>query len=217
MTDLVDAMKEAFRGASQKMHVAMPGRIEKYNHSQQRANIKPLLMRRDRETNEVESRPVIPAVPVVFPRGGGGAITLPVKRGDLVLLVFADRSLDAWLSGDGGEQNPGDSRSHDLTDAIAIPGLFPFSNLGDAGETPDPDSLTVWYGNTIMTLNESGVQIDGDVDIDGDLIVSGGVEAGGDIDAGGDVLAGGGSVSLTNHTHRFIDADGSLSETNPPS
>ena len=66
---------------------------------------------------------MVTGVPVVFPMGAFGGVTFPVQVGDTVLLVCSSSSLDAWLAGNGGEVDPQDDRRHDLSDAIAIPGL----------------------------------------------------------------------------------------------
>jgi len=65
--------------------------------------------------------PVISDVPVVFPTAGGCALTLPVRAGDEVLLVFSSRPIDSWWQS-GGVQRPAGARMHDLADAFAIPG-----------------------------------------------------------------------------------------------
>lgn len=84
-----------------------------------------------------ELMPIIQGVPVWFPRidartdanpGGVQAhITFPVKPGTNVMCLFADKSLDKWKA-TGGEVDPQDVRSHALSDAVALPGLFPFNN-----------------------------------------------------------------------------------------
>ena len=61
-------------------------------------------------------------VPIAFPRAGGLCITYPVAVDDECLVVFADACIDFWWQS-GGIQSPKDSRSHDLSDAIAIFGL----------------------------------------------------------------------------------------------
>lgn len=109
------------------MRVAVPARVERYDAATQLIDAKPLL--RDTFTTEegereIVSLPVITNVPVVFPGAGGFRLTFPVAVGDTVLLVFADRSIDAWLA-HGGETSPTDERHHHLSDAIAIPGLHP--------------------------------------------------------------------------------------------
>jgi hypothetical protein len=134
------------------MHVMLPGRIEKYDAAQQRADVKPLIQDRlaARDGSEIlEEFPVIPSVPVVFPRAGGFFITLPVARGDLVTLIFADRSLDNFKSSRGQVTDPDDFRTHDLSDAIAFVGFYPFGrSLSDSG-----------VSSNLVIGKESGAQV----------------------------------------------------------
>jgi hypothetical protein len=108
------------------LRVSMPGRVESYNSAKQTANVFPLLRANeaasDGSTSSI-SRPVINNVPVLFPQGGGFQLKLPVTKGDIVLLVFCDRSLDIWKS-KGGEVDPIDLRQHHISDAVAIAGMF---------------------------------------------------------------------------------------------
>lgn len=65
--------------------------------------------------------PVMTEVPVVFPSGGGFILTFPIHVGDEVLVVFANRCIDAWWQ-NGGVQNQIEFRMHDLSDGFALPG-----------------------------------------------------------------------------------------------
>ncbi len=133
---LAEVVQLALESRLRSVHVALPGRIEKYDATQQKADVKPMVsdLSPTRDGEEVEeSLPIIPNVPVVFPRGGGYFVTMPLAPGDFVLLVFNERSIDTWASGDGAEKNPDDFRTHNLTDAVAIPGFYPFSqSVGEA-------------------------------------------------------------------------------------
>jgi hypothetical protein len=72
-----------------------------------------------------EAYPVIPMVPVGYAQGGGFFVSLPLAVGDIVLLVFAERSLDAWIESakHAGKSAivPGDVATHTLQGAIALP------------------------------------------------------------------------------------------------
>lgn len=124
MSDLVDLLNAATASALAGVHTCLPGQIESYDHSRQRASVKPLLKKAYLD-GKAESLPVIDGVPVVFPASSDFSFTYPLKDGDTVLLVFAERSMEKWLQR-GGETEPGDPRKFDLTDAIALPGLKPF-------------------------------------------------------------------------------------------
>lgn len=120
---LNDAIRAAMESRLADLHVSLPGRVESYNMSKQIASVKPLVKKKLLD-GSVLSMEVLSNVPVIMPRTAAGSLTFPIARGDYVLLLFAERAIDNWMSL-GGEQLPGDPRKHDLSDAIAIPGLFP--------------------------------------------------------------------------------------------
>ena len=66
--------------------------------------------------------PLLAAVPVHHPGGGGVTHTFPIKAADEILSVIASRPPDTWLQ-QGGTSAPMSTRTHSLSDAIAIPGL----------------------------------------------------------------------------------------------
>lgn len=62
-------------------------------------------------------------VPIVIPRAGGYALTLPIQAGDECLVVFGDMCMDGWWQS-GGVQNQVECRRHDLSDGFAIIGVW---------------------------------------------------------------------------------------------
>tara|TARA_R100001082_G_C4357902_1_gene157809 strand:+ start:318 stop:908 length:591 start_codon:yes stop_codon:yes gene_type:complete len=79
--------------------------------------------------NRGEKLPIIVRVPVVYPMSSSKqmGVAYPLAAGDYVVLLFNQESLDEWLS-NGGEQEPYDVRSFDLSDAMAVPGIVPLNN-----------------------------------------------------------------------------------------
>lgn len=105
--------------------------VETYDPARQKITAQPLIRTSylDEAGERQTERPAaIQNVPVAFFGCGKYRITFPIKRGDLVLLVFSDRSLDKWLQV-GGELDPGDDRQHNINDAIALPGVFDFAHV----------------------------------------------------------------------------------------
>jgi hypothetical protein len=120
----------------------MPGRVVSYDAKTQEASVQPLLkVTRINESGKriVDTLPVINHVPVAFLGTGAYSITWPVKKGDTVLLLFAEQSLDAWLVNDGIVDPQGGRRFH-ISDAIAIPGMRSFRNALD---NPDTNALVI--------------------------------------------------------------------------
>lgn len=159
--DVLVAHRDAIMG---ELHVATPGRIEAYDPAKQLADVQPLLKRRvvydSGEEGPAETLPVVPGVPVLFSRGSSFFQSFPLKRGDHVLLVFLDSSTDRFLSGQARTVlDPGDFRMHDMSDAVALAGLWP--NVGALKQ--------VHADNMVMGKDDGGAQIhitpDGKVEI----------------------------------------------------
>jgi len=115
----------------EEVHTTLPGRIVKFDPVDQRAEVQPLIERliETEDGGEIcETLPPITDVPVQYPRTKKFVISFPLEPGDLVTLHFTERSIDKWLgSKDGDIINPDDFLRHDLSSAIAVPGVYPFS------------------------------------------------------------------------------------------
>lgn len=132
---LQEVVGAALGGALADVHVALPAKVVRYDSAKQKADVQPLLRAAHLDESEqrvVESLPVVPNVPVVFPGAGGYRVTFPLQVDDTVLLILSEGSLDKWLE-QGGEVDPLDDRRFSLADGIAIPGLRDFAHaLGSA-------------------------------------------------------------------------------------
>ncbi len=128
-------------------YTAMPAVVESYDPAKQTITARPALRRKYADGSVVE-RPLIPNVPVAFPRGGGASMTFPLKKGDSVFLIFSMRSLDVWKT-KGGVVDPQDPRKFNVTDAIAIPGVYP-------GSQPAPRASSA---NLRIEIGESEIEM----------------------------------------------------------
>lgn len=151
-TDLENILNEAIRAHLLELRVCLPGRIEKYDPDTMLAEVQPLLKRRFYGRPQASQLPIIARVPVVHPRTQRALIRLPIKRGDIVTLVFADRSLENWLAGAGEEREPLDTRAHNLSDAYAIPGGYP-ERLKKTAANPEALEVVVEPGTKITIGN----------------------------------------------------------------
>jgi hypothetical protein len=129
-TELSD-LRAVINDRLRQVNTAMPGRITKYDSETRKAEVEPLIQEKYAD-GTLLSLPKITNVPVVMPATSGAGFILPIGNGDPVLLLFSQRSLDRWLTS-GGVQESADTRMHHLSDAIAIPGLFPFSQSHSDG------------------------------------------------------------------------------------
>ena len=124
------------------IHVAMPGRIQSYDAEHQVADIivglKHSYPNPDGSGEYLhENYPVLPAVPVLFPRGDDTFLSFPMKAGTCVQLLFNSSAIGIWrrstrvddASMDGlqralqGVSLVGDVGRHHLTHAVALLGL----------------------------------------------------------------------------------------------
>lgn len=156
MTTMTDAMRQAVLFQLYDVHTALPGQIISYDYSIQKATIQPCLKKSylDGTTQEM---PILNNVPVIFPRSGEASLTFPVLPGDTCLLLFVERSTDLWKSV-GGVVAPNDPRKFDLSDAVAIMGLLPFSENSLSENNED---VLLTYKNSSIRIKASGdIQIE---------------------------------------------------------
>lgn len=134
-------LKQALKSLQLDLHTALPGIVQSYDAKTQTADIQPAIKRKKQvgEIFKVVNLPIITKVPVIFPRTQNAFIHFPLEKGDSVLLVFCERSLEQWRSL-GGITDPKDARMHDLSDAVCLPGLFPNSNVASVH---NPEAITL--------------------------------------------------------------------------
>lgn len=122
--DVLDARLEQ---QALETHVALPGRVQRYDAATQTADVVPLVRHPVPQPDggtEFEDLPIIPSVPVIFPRVGGWFLAFAIEPGDTVQLLFNSADLGTWRVGSGGVVTPGDLRRSHLAHAVALPGLY---------------------------------------------------------------------------------------------
>lgn len=205
MVTTIELLNSIIANKISDMHICLPAKIVAYDYTKQKAIVQPLI--NQKLTNgEVIKLPQIYNVPVVQLVSGGASITLPVKIGDKVLLIFADKSLEEWLKS-GKQVTPDDPRSNNLTDAIAILGLRDFGTNSPAQNNTD---LLIKYSGSEIVLKPNGnidinatncnmtidtVNIVGDINITGNVTISGTLSVAG--------------KDFATHTHGGIQSGGS--------
>lgn len=140
--ELDELLTLALDQRQRELHTAMPGRVESYDAATQTCDVLPQL-KLQRPDGDGGFRacdlPVLPSIPVCFPRGGGFFLSFPLQKGDFVLVVFSERSLSNWRQ-KGEASSPGDTRMHSLAGAVAIPGVYP---SGDALDDADGTNVVL--------------------------------------------------------------------------
>ena len=124
LSDSDEFLNQRLEDMSSQIRVAMPGIVNSVDLQAQTVTVQLALQGKvsGQNTSNWQDMPLLLDVPIVWPRAGGFALTLPVKAGDECLVVFGDRCIDSWWQS-GGVQKPMDERTHDLSDAFAVFGI----------------------------------------------------------------------------------------------
>lgn len=146
MTSPSDIIRDTVNAMLANVHTSLPGIVVDYDPLNNKATIQPALNKNF--TSGVIPLPILENVPIVFPKN----ITFPVRSGDYVLLVFIERSIDLWLSV-GGQVTPSDPRKFDLSDAVAIPGLMPFTDTYPDNNNQD---FKISFAGSTITIKSNG-------------------------------------------------------------
>jgi len=155
-------VKKAFRKEALEIHVSVPGKIKEYDSDTQKATVVPLLKKKWKDgLSTLSDLPVLSNVPVhcLSANNRKTFIHMPLKAGDLGMIMFCDRSIDNYLSSspqEGNEVKPtfhNSPRHHDLSDAWFVPGILPFSL---ALQNITTDDIIIKNDNTKITISPDG-------------------------------------------------------------
>ncbi len=169
---LIETSTAAAESLRHSMYHCLPGIVQAYHADEQTADVQPALNdpRFDPDTGERltfnasgevdensdndEPWPVIPRVPIAFPRFGGFTVSGPLNKGDRVLLVAFD--LDPTVHRVSGQvENPADVRRHGGNYWWAVP-----ADITDPGRLQDASAA-----GSAMVLGKDGantqIRIDG--------------------------------------------------------
>lgn len=155
------------------LRVAIPGIIQTFDPVLQRVTVQPAIRERVILNGQVQmvDIPVLLDVPIVIPRAGGFALTLPVQQGDECLVVFGDMCIDGWFQS-GGVQNQVEKRRHDLSDGFAILGCW--SNpRALSGYSTTGAQLRTGDGSIVLEVNRNRIEIKGDLFVGGNIQYTG--------------------------------------------
>jgi len=169
------ATKALFEYQMRNIFTAIPAKVMMVeNAGEQRVSVKPLVNAVFPDWDDSEEFPTILSVPLMYPSSSSSAVVFPVHAGDTVLLVFAQSCMDVFKGGDGSAQPPSDYRRFDKRDAIAIPGLFPFSSaINQASKHTLPhstDDLVVFHNLGTSAECELRMKQSGKIEVNGSAI-----------------------------------------------
>lgn len=142
----------AIRASLADVHVAIPGRVETYDPATQTASVKPMIRRtleaEDAETIVEEDLPILPSVPVAFPRSGDFFVSFPLAPGSFGQILFNERSIDLFRAR-GVEESSADERTHSLAGAVFFP----------VAVCPAADALAGADGSDMVVGEDGGTRL----------------------------------------------------------
>lgn len=167
---IFDVVREEIRKALAQLHTGLPAEVAKVNTREDgavesvdvQALIEVGVLEVDREAGGfrrvTEKIPPLTRVPYLSPVFGGWILHAAPKPGDRVYLVFAERSLDKWMSGDGRSVDPGAGHMHGLSDPLIVARLDPWSQRAAGPEVLHPDDLYLGRedGSTFVRITPAG-------------------------------------------------------------
>lgn len=120
-TPLEQVIQTAIDTALKEVHTCLPAVVTRVDHSNQLIDAQITIKRK--MSGKLVNLPLLVNVPLRYWKSKTFSITFPIEIGDHVKIVFAERSIDTWLT-EGGIQNPFDFRKFSLSDAFAEPAMY---------------------------------------------------------------------------------------------
>ena len=179
------------------LHTALPAKVVSFDPAKQTVSLAIQIKMQLVDGSGADIPPLLD-VPVSFPRGGGFAVTFPLKAGDEGIAIFSERCIDGWWQ-NGSASTPLDFRLHDLSDAMFIPGICSVPRA-IGGFFTDGLSMQTLDGGTYIRIVNGAIKIKGNIEHDGDTEQKGALHSTGAISSDTDVKAAG--ISGKSHTHR---------------
>jgi protein gp138 len=225
LNDPEEALRVALEGHQAGIWTALPGILQSFDAGKMTSTVQPAVQGRLRQqdgTWKDANLPVLLDCPVIFPAGGGFALTFPLAKGDEGLVLFSSRCIDAWWYS-GGIQKQARWRMHDLSDGFFLPGCFSqprkLANVSTANvqlrNAGGSASLEITSEGVLNANFPAGINLNGPINLNG--VVSGNVHAGGLADFGNTLIKTTNDVqvngkSLKSHVH-LVPTGG---DTGPP-
>lgn len=146
---LSELLRKVIDSRIAEVHVSFPAKVESYDAEAQTVDVQPMVRKKlvGVDQDFVADLPVLTAVPVAFPRGGGFFLSFPIQRGDFVFVVCSDYDHSEFIE-TGRLSSPPTGQAHSLIGAVAIPAVYPKSG-----------ALSSASGENLVIGNDSGAKL----------------------------------------------------------
>lgn len=164
-SDSVDFILEQFKKG---MNTSLPAIVQSYDSSTKRTTVLPAIKRLFTDGTS-QSLPILVDVPIIFPSAGGFTITMPISKGDTVLLMFTQRGITNFKQ-QFTESMPTNSLMA-IHDAVAIVGFGALSitpasssgctmqnNAGSNAIIVESGKVEIKKGSNTVVIDDSQLQ-----------------------------------------------------------
>jgi Phage protein Gp138 N-terminal domain len=164
LQDPEEAARLSIESETLKYWSAVPGIIESVNYDEQTVSVQPaiqgVLLQTEADGTQIftdVTLPLLVDVPLMFPCGGGFALTLPVQVGDECLVILSTKCIDGWWQ--SGNVSPQlDFRVNDLSDGFCM--LAPKSLPNTIPSiSPDTAQFRTLDGNTYVEITSNKINV----------------------------------------------------------
>lgn len=169
---LSDYIQTQFQINMAEVYTALPCIVTNVvgSFDSQRVDVQPSINTLYKDGSSDEHTQIL-GVPVLLPGSASSLVSFPVSVGDTVMCIFSQRSMDNFKIGNGQPTVPNDYRKFSDQDAVAIPGLVPFSksvNRPSVRKYPHNPKTDLVIAHNIASGTEVMIQLKQN----GDLIIN---------------------------------------------
>jgi hypothetical protein len=170
--ELAEVLARAKSNSRVDLHTGIPAVVTRYDPTKRLVDVQPLIKvpyLDEGDARQVQSMAMVTNCPIKWPGGGGHVLTFPISDGKTTViegaippattgwLYFAERSIDKWLSGRGGEVDPEIDHDHHESDGVFEPELRTFG--ASYPTTPADHAVLGWDGGPQIHLRKATICI----------------------------------------------------------
>lgn len=153
---LENVVNTAIDTALKEVHTCLPAVVTKVDSANQLIDVQPTIKRK--LGGELVNLPLMPNVPIRYFKSATFSLTFPIEVDDHVLIFCSERSIDVWLT-EGGIKNPADIRKFSLSDAFALPMMYPQTDKIPSFNTTDLEIKTNSGDTKIIVKASEDVEV----------------------------------------------------------
>jgi len=157
--DFKEILNLLFNDFSANLNCHSIGTIAKFDATTQKATVSvnfiTSVQNVGSDTSVLQEKVSLQDCPVICLGGGKGSLRFPIAVGDSCLVLFNDVDMDNYVTS-GNVMVPNTNRRHDLSDAIVLVGLRPFTSPLATYSTSNTELI---HGTSKLSLQDSITQL----------------------------------------------------------